>query len=180
MPQLSPTDTLLASTSPIRKETSDTMDSSSRWAAFGLGIALPLALIAVILGADAAEGPKTAYVGVLSVVPMLAAVFGSPLSTLIVGAVTWLAAFGLTHHQVKTLVERFGKEASRKFVHVMVSGWWLIAMAFFRRPAIAVIAMELEIVEDTADIKKNPSATGGSRCPCPKWKIPSPIKGKMR
>jgi diguanylate cyclase (GGDEF)-like protein len=70
------------------------MNSSSRWPALALGVALPIVLIAVILGADAAEGPKTAYVGVLSVVPMLAAVFGTPLSTLAVGIVTWLAAFG--------------------------------------------------------------------------------------
>ncbi len=62
-----------------------------------LAIVLPMALIVVLLGADALEGPKTAYVGVLAVVPMLAAVFGSPLSTAVVSVVTWLSAlaFGL-------------------------------------------------------------------------------------
>ena len=45
---------------------------------WGLGLLMPVALIVLILGADAAEGPKTAYVGVLAVVPMLAAVFATP------------------------------------------------------------------------------------------------------
>jgi diguanylate cyclase (GGDEF)-like protein len=64
------------------------------WAPLGLGLVLPLALIVVILGADAAEGSKTAYVGVLAVVPMLAAVFGSPRVTALVALITWLAALG--------------------------------------------------------------------------------------
>jgi diguanylate cyclase (GGDEF)-like protein len=59
----------------------------------GLGVVAPLLLIAVILGADAAEGPKTAYVGVLAVVPMLAAVFATPGLTALVAVITWLAAF---------------------------------------------------------------------------------------
>ena len=29
------------------------------------------------------------------------------------------------------LFERFGKEASRKFVHIMLANWWFIAMFFF-------------------------------------------------
>jgi hypothetical protein len=40
-----------------------------------LGVVLPLLVVVVILVADKLEGPKTAYVGVLAVVPMLAAVF---------------------------------------------------------------------------------------------------------
>lgn len=63
-----------------------------------LALGIPLALAAVILFADIVEGPKTAYVGVLTVVPMLAAVFGSPLQTAMAGIVAWLAAllFGFT------------------------------------------------------------------------------------
>jgi diguanylate cyclase (GGDEF)-like protein len=60
---------------------------------WGLGFVLPLALIVLILSADAAEGPKTAYVGVLAVVPMLAAVFASPRMTFVVAVITWLSAF---------------------------------------------------------------------------------------
>lgn len=53
---------------------------------------MPVALIAVILGADLLEGPKTAFVGVLAFVPMLAAVFARPVITAAVGATTWAAA----------------------------------------------------------------------------------------
>ncbi len=62
------------------------------------GVLAPLAFIAVILTADTMEGPKTAYVGVLAVVPMFSAVFGTPLMTGTVGIVTLLSGFlfGLT------------------------------------------------------------------------------------
>ena len=58
-----------------------------------LGLVIPLALIAVILLADALESPKTAYVGVLAVVPMLAAVFATPRLTAVVAVITWASAF---------------------------------------------------------------------------------------
>ena len=32
---------------------------------------------------------------------------------------------------VSKVFERFGKEASRKFIHIVLANWWLIAMAFF-------------------------------------------------
>lgn len=57
-----------------------------------LAVVLPLALVAVVLMADAVESPKTAYVGVLTAMPFLAAVFGTPRQTAFVGVVTWLAA----------------------------------------------------------------------------------------
>lgn len=53
---------------------------------------LPLIAIAIIVLADSLEGPKTAFIGVLAVVPMLAAVFGSPLSTSIISIVTFASA----------------------------------------------------------------------------------------
>lgn len=55
---------------------------------------LPLLAVVVILAADAIEGPKTAFVGVLVAVPMLSAVFGTPRITAMVAVITWLAAFG--------------------------------------------------------------------------------------
>ncbi len=73
------------------------MKPRSNWSAIGLGLLIPILLIAVILSADAAEGPKTAYVGVLAVVPMLAAVFASPRITALVALITWLAAFAFGH-----------------------------------------------------------------------------------
>lgn len=59
-----------------------------------LPVALPVLLVALILVADALEGPKTAFVGVLAVVPMFSAIFGRPLQVAIVGVVAWLAALG--------------------------------------------------------------------------------------
>lgn len=50
-------------------------------------------LIVLILGADFREGPKTAYVGVLTAVPLFAAVFGTPAMTAITSVLTWLSAF---------------------------------------------------------------------------------------
>ena len=54
---------------------------------------IPLAFIGIILGADALEGPKTAYVGLLATVPMLAAVFCTPLQTALTGAITVLSGY---------------------------------------------------------------------------------------
>jgi len=67
------------------------------WRSWLLPVVLPLALVALILGADALEGPKTAYVGVLAVIPMLGAVFGTPVQTAIVGVTAWASAFALGH-----------------------------------------------------------------------------------
>ena len=35
--------------------------------------------------------------------------------------------------------EKFDKEASRKFIHILLSNWWLIAMAFFDNMIFALI-----------------------------------------
>ena len=61
-----------------------------RWA---LGFVLPLVFIVLILGADSTEGPKTAYVGVLAVVPMFSAIFARPTMTAVVSVIVWLSAF---------------------------------------------------------------------------------------
>lgn len=68
--------------------------SGSWW----LALVVPCILIALILGADLREGPKTAYVGVLTAVPLFAAIFGTPLMTAITAVITWSSAlvFGLT------------------------------------------------------------------------------------
>lgn len=54
---------------------------------------LPLSFIVIILTADALEGPKTAYVGLLATVPLLAAVFCGPLQTAFNGGVTVLSGY---------------------------------------------------------------------------------------
>lgn len=58
-----------------------------------LPLVLPLILIISIITADIIEGPKTAYVGLMASVPMLAAVFGAPGQVALIGVVTWLSAF---------------------------------------------------------------------------------------
>jgi diguanylate cyclase (GGDEF)-like protein len=50
-------------------------------------------MIVIILTADAIEGPKTAYVGVLSAVPLFSAIFGTPRATVFIAVTTWSAAF---------------------------------------------------------------------------------------
>jgi hypothetical protein len=56
-----------------------------------IGVVVPIALIAAILTLDAIESPKTAYVGVLSTIPLLSAVFARPPAVSISAGVTrWL------------------------------------------------------------------------------------------
>lgn len=62
-----------------------------------LGFFVPLIFILVILVADSTEGPKTAYVGVLAVVPMFSAVFARPPMTAAVAVIAWLSAFTFGH-----------------------------------------------------------------------------------
>lgn len=90
---------LFANNSPFRKdeEVPGTPSPARRPSTWLFGIVVPLLFIVVILGADVLEGPKTAYVGVLSAIPLLAAIFGSPWQTALVSIITWLSAwvFGL-------------------------------------------------------------------------------------
>lgn len=71
-----------------------TPTSLSSWL---FAVVIPLAFIVVILSSDLVEGPKTAYVGVLASIPLLSAIFGSPLQTGIVAIITWLSAFAFGH-----------------------------------------------------------------------------------
>jgi diguanylate cyclase (GGDEF)-like protein len=86
-------------------------------------------LILLILGADAAEGPKTAYVGVLAVVPMLSAVFASPRMTLAVAVITWLAAFTFGH------VASDGNVAAQqvRLIIIALAGAAAVGAAYLRR-----------------------------------------------
>jgi diguanylate cyclase (GGDEF)-like protein len=68
-----------------------TVGRTQRWT--WIPLALPLAFVLLILSADVLEGPKTAYVGLLATAPMLAAVFGTPVQTAIVGFLTLLSGY---------------------------------------------------------------------------------------
>lgn len=88
------TDATKASIGPISTAQLVPTAHPSAWRSWILPVIVPLLLVSVILEADVLEGPKTAYVGVLAVIPMLAAVFGTARQTAAVGAVAWLAALG--------------------------------------------------------------------------------------
>lgn len=70
------------------------VERHSQWV---LSIVVPILFIAIILTADVIEGPKTAYVGVLSAIPLLSAVFGTPRATAFVSVVTWISAYSFGH-----------------------------------------------------------------------------------
>lgn len=102
---------------------------ANAWTNYGLGLALPLLLIVLILGADASEGPKTAYVGVLAVVPMLSAVFGTPLITGVVAIITWLSAYGFG-----TVASDGNVAAQRvRLIIIALSGLTAIGAAYLRQ-----------------------------------------------
>lgn len=59
-----------------------------------LGVVSACVLIALVVAADVLEGPVTAYVGVLTAAPLLAAVFASPGQVLAVGLLSLAAGQG--------------------------------------------------------------------------------------
>lgn len=69
------------------------LQDASKGSRVALGVLLPLVFDATIIVADIFEGPKTAYVGLLSSAPMLAAVFGTVGMVSTVSVLTWVAAF---------------------------------------------------------------------------------------
>jgi diguanylate cyclase (GGDEF)-like protein len=117
--------------------------STRRGADTVLAVVIPLALVVVILGADALEGPKTAYVGVLAAVPMLAAVFGSPRQTAFVGVITWSAAlwFGMVASDGNVAAQRV------RLVLIAIAGIGAVAASAERaRRDRALVAAQREIV----------------------------------
>lgn len=87
-----------------------------------LGFLVPVILVAIILMADYLEGPKTAFVGVLAVVPMLAAVFARPVMTAGVVAIAWLSALGFG------LVASDGNVAAQRIRLVIIALSGLVAI----------------------------------------------------
>lgn len=51
------------------------------------------------------------------------------------------------------LFEKAGKEASRKFIHIMLSNWWIIAIIFFNNVFFAALLPALFIVINYASYK---------------------------
>jgi len=63
-------------------------------------------------------------------------IYGYIVSTIYIGLVFALAK----------VLGRFGKEASRKCVHILLANWWIIAMIFFTTPIYAAIMPAVFIV----------------------------------
>ncbi|MBR1540292.1 MAG: hypothetical protein IJ629_03870 [Clostridia bacterium] len=53
------------------------------------------------------------------------------------------------------LFERAGKEASRKYIHIVLSNWWIIAMVFFDSPYWAMIGPIIFVFVNYASYKFN-------------------------
>ena len=51
--------------------------------------------------------------------------------------------------------EKFDKEASRKFLHILLANWWLIAMAFFDNVVCAIIPPIAFIIINFISYKAN-------------------------
>ena len=54
-----------------------------------------------------------------------------------------------------TLFSKISKEASRKFIHIMLSNWWIIAMVFFDNMWVAAICPAIFVVINFLSYKFN-------------------------
>lgn len=68
------------------------------------------------------------------------------------GIIVSIIFIGLIFISAK-LFEKAGKEASRKFIHIMLSNWWIIAMVFFTNVFAAALLPALFIVINYASYK---------------------------
>lgn len=53
------------------------------------------------------------------------------------------------------LFEKFGKEVSRKFIHIFLANWWIIAMIFFDNMWAAAVVPAIFVVVNYITAKKN-------------------------
>lgn len=70
----------------------------------------------------------------------------------IFGIIVSLIFIGIIFVSAK-LFEKAGKEASRKFIHIMLSNWWIIAMVFFDNVFAAALLPAFFIVINYASYK---------------------------
>lgn len=70
----------------------------------------------------------------------------------LIGIIVSIVFIGLILLSAKVF-EKAGKEASRKFIHIMLSNWWLIAMVFFDNVFAASLLPALFIVINYASYK---------------------------
>ena len=53
------------------------------------------------------------------------------------------------------LFEKIGKEASRKFIHIMLGNWWIVAMIFFTNVWFASFVPATFVIINYLSYKKN-------------------------
>ena len=66
---------------------------NSRSARIWLGLVTPLIIFFLVFLADILEGPNTAFMGIVTSLPLMAAIFGGPRTTAFVGFVVLIGAF---------------------------------------------------------------------------------------
>ena len=71
----------------------------------------------------------------------------------IVGFIVSILYVGIIIVSAKVF-EKAGKEASRKYIHIMLSNWWIIAMAFFDNMFWAAAAPAIFVVVNYLSYKK--------------------------
>lgn len=72
-------------------------------------------------------------------------ILGIIISYIFIGIIIILAKF----------FEKIGKEASRKFIHIMLSNWWFIAMYFFTNAFSAALVPMTFVIINYISYKKN-------------------------
>lgn len=73
----------------------------------------------------------------------------------IFGLIASAVFIGITLISSKMFEETNNKEASRKYIHIMLSNWWIIAMVFFDNPIFACIYPALFVVINFVSYKYN-------------------------
>ena len=53
------------------------------------------------------------------------------------------------------IFEKWGKELSRKYIHIMLGNWWIIAMIFFNNVLFAAIGPAVFVIINYLSYKKD-------------------------
>lgn len=70
------------------------------------------------------------------------------------GLIVSFAYIGLVIVSAK-IFEKWGKELSRKYIHIMLGNWWIIAMLFFNNVWFAIIGPSVFVVVNYISYKKD-------------------------
>jgi len=106
-----------------------------------LGAVVPLVAVAVLLYVDSLDGTTNNYVGLVAVMPMFSAIFGTPVTTIIVSVTTLAAAYVMGQIYPDNSIEA----QTVRIVVIAVVGVIAIAASFIRqRRDVALRAARIE------------------------------------